>query len=52
MDCVFTWVTPMGVAHAHASNRTATSGLDRLTVNIIWGRADIRFVSLSSGDQD
>ena len=45
MDWVSTWVTPMGVAHAHASNRTATSRLDRLAVSANWGRADNLFVA-------
>jgi hypothetical protein len=43
MDWVSTWVTPMGVAQAHASNRTATSELDRLMVSATRDRADIRF---------
>ena len=42
MDWVSTWVTPTGVAHAHASSRTATSGLDRRSARATWGRADIR----------
>jgi hypothetical protein len=46
MDWVSTWVTPMGVAHAHASSTTATSGLDRLAVSATRGRADIRFAGL------
>jgi hypothetical protein len=39
-------VTPIGVAHAHASSKTATSGLDRRTVSYTRRRADIRFAGL------
>ncbi len=38
------WVTPIGVAHAHASSRAATNELDRASATC--GRARMRFAGL------